>query len=472
MFSSYFTDLLREDALVPQQLDDEMVFTMDDSQLPLSQLSSGSTSHLSAKRSWPTALPHDGEESQPTFSDTDLTMDNDTGLLQSMPLVLTQDSQQTIPQSRHIVMTLVETTMLEIMQSLTMVKPIEIPFMSRYLHHRRVNNEQANTQQNNQPRLKTLCLNNGTVATTLTRYVRVLEVIYEALANNIIMTKRDIFYRDVPLFKTQPIVDKIVDDICCHYNVPRSSLNVSASGKGRIFGPASIILKNHRVLNCMSSANDEEDDCNDEQGILIPPINQILDVDCHAQILLVIEKEASFRHLVSVGFVQMLLRRCILITGCGYPDFATRHMVKHLSTRYPQMPIFAIMDNDPYGLDIYSVYKWGSLAQAHDSVNLTIPTIQFLGLSCDDRTKYQIPYIAYLPLSPKDREKGIRMIKAAQQLQRGSSVEQKEFIAEICKVLHQNQKCELQALCAGGPLGFMEYLQLKLEKYMLDVYSY
>lgn len=41
------------------------------------------------------------------------------------------------------------------------------------------------------------------------RYVRVLEIIYEALANNIIMTKRDIFYRDVPLFKTQPTVDKV-----------------------------------------------------------------------------------------------------------------------------------------------------------------------------------------------------------------------------------------------------------------------
>jgi meiotic recombination protein SPO11 len=43
----------------------------------------------------------------------------------------------------------------------------------------------------------------------------------------------------------------------------------------------------------MATANDEDDDCNDEQGVLIPPINQILDVDCHAQILLVIEKEVT-----------------------------------------------------------------------------------------------------------------------------------------------------------------------------------
>lgn len=162
--------------------------------------------------------------------------------------------------------------------------------------------------------------------------------------------------------------------------------------------------------------------------------------------------QASFRHLISVGFVQKLLRQCTLISvshpcklmrlkfhsrspcfwqGCGYPvrvigltrmqkerltlctqDFATRHMVKHLSTRCPQMPIFAVMDNDPYGLDIFSVYKWGSLvkchnvpfsafhphmlslslqAQAHDSVNLTIPTIQFLGIGCDDMTTLVLP---------------------------------------------------------------------------------
>lgn len=41
-------------------------------------------------------------------------------------------------------------------------------------------------------------------------------------------------------------------------------------------------------------------------------------------------------------------------------DIATRHMIKYLSIQNSQMPILALVDGDPYGLDIYAVYKWGS----------------------------------------------------------------------------------------------------------------
>lgn len=41
-------------------------------------------------------------------------------------------------------------------------------------------------------------------------------------------------------------------------------------------------------------------------------------------------------------------------------DLATRHMVKYMSVQDRTLPIIALVDCDPYGLDIYSVYKWGS----------------------------------------------------------------------------------------------------------------
>ncbi|ORX51942.1 hypothetical protein DM01DRAFT_1064688 [Hesseltinella vesiculosa] len=40
------------------------------------------------------------------------------------------------------------------------------------------------------------------------------------------MTKRDIFYRDVALFRTQTVVDRIVDDIAYNDYVPQLTLNV------------------------------------------------------------------------------------------------------------------------------------------------------------------------------------------------------------------------------------------------------
>lgn len=75
-------------------------------------------------------------------------------------------------------------------------------------------------------------------------------MIYEALAYKVVVTKRDMYYRNVQLFGKQSVVDtvslfpftcdaricitklpifQIVDDISCHYNVPRSSLNVVSS---------------------------------------------------------------------------------------------------------------------------------------------------------------------------------------------------------------------------------------------------
>jgi meiotic recombination protein SPO11 len=61
--------------------------------------------------------------------------------------------------------------------------------------------------------------------------------------------------------------------------------------------------------------------------------------------------------------------QCILITvisqgpdlilqGKGQPDVATRLMVKRLSQL--NIPIYALMDADPYGIEILTVYAHGS----------------------------------------------------------------------------------------------------------------
>ncbi|CAO3623353.1 unnamed protein product [Mucor fragilis] len=77
----------------------------------------------------------------------------------------------------------------------------------------------------------------------LARHLSVLQMIYEAVAYKIMLTKRDMYYRNVELFGKQSVLDIIVDDISRHFNVPRSSLNVSAASKGLMFGPIIIKLK-------------------------------------------------------------------------------------------------------------------------------------------------------------------------------------------------------------------------------------
>ena len=70
--------------------------------------------------------------------------------------------------------------------------------------------------------------------------------------------------------------------------------------------------------------------------------------------------------------------------GKGYPDCATRYLLKMISLQDLNLPIYALMDNDPYGVDILSVYKFGSRSMAFDADNLAVPRIQWLGLRCVD----------------------------------------------------------------------------------------
>ncbi|ORX93595.1 DNA topoisomerase IV, alpha subunit, partial [Basidiobolus meristosporus CBS 931.73] len=66
--------------------------------------------------------------------------------------------------------------------------------------------------------------------------LKILEICHSALNDNIVFTKRDIFYRDVGLFETQNLVDELIEDIACTLLVPRSYLNVIASSKGLVSG--------------------------------------------------------------------------------------------------------------------------------------------------------------------------------------------------------------------------------------------
>jgi meiotic recombination protein SPO11 len=50
-----------------------------------------------------------------------------------------------------------------------------------------------------------------------------------------------------------------------------------------------------------------------------------------------------------------------LITAKGQPDVATRLFVKKLSDL--DIPILALVDADPYGLEIMSVYTTGSMVR-------------------------------------------------------------------------------------------------------------
>ncbi|RMZ07419.1 hypothetical protein D0860_05119 [Hortaea werneckii] len=255
---------------------------------------------------------------------------------------------------------------------------------------------------------------------------------------------RDIYYRDVALFGKQAIVDRYVDDLAFTFNVPRSALNVAAAAKGLLVGKINFCRRDGSSVDCGA----------DRDGMLIPDLKHILSVDMKAvEQIIVVEKEASFRSLAGLSCWERILNTTVLITGKGYPDIATRAMLRFLSTPSPyngfSSPlVFGLADYDPDGIAILDVYKHGSAAMRHENPGLKVEKLGRLGLnsghiitSWDEAHADQ----GLLTLTARDRTKACKMLE--RRLQDGGA-KKDTTRRELQIMLMLNIKAELQLLDA------------------------
>ncbi|GBO34222.1 Meiotic recombination protein SPO11, partial [Araneus ventricosus] len=73
--------------------------------------------------------------------------------------------------------------------------------------------------------------------------------------------------------------------------------------------------------------------------------------------------------------------------GKGFPDVNTREMLRKLWDLL-KIPILGLMDADPYGIEILSIYKYGSMAMSFDVEKLAMPELRWLGLLPSDIQRY------------------------------------------------------------------------------------
>lgn len=66
----------------------------------------------------------------------------------------------------------------------------------------------------------------------------------------LIYLSRDIYYKDVNLFRKQSVVDTIVDDVAYTFGVEREKLNVVAAAKGLVCGNMKIWFKSGDAIEC------------------------------------------------------------------------------------------------------------------------------------------------------------------------------------------------------------------------------
>ncbi|XP_068669475.1 meiotic recombination protein SPO11-1 [Aristolochia californica] len=285
-------------------------------------------------------------------------------------------------------------------------------------------------------------LRNGTEVLSLERkgcrsrldvMLRVLLVIQKLLQENKHISKRDIYYMHPSVFSSQGIVDQAINDLCVLLKCSRHKLNVVSVAKGLVMG----WLRFHeagRKYDCMKRLN---------TGYPIPVrVEEVKDIVSFARYILVVEKETVFQRLANDGFCDR--NHCIVLTGRGYPDVATRRFLRLLVENL-MLPAYCLVDCDPHGFDILATYRFGSMQMAYDTELLRVDELRWLGVFPSDCTKYNLPDRCLLALTPEDQKKTESMLLRCY-LHR----EARQWRAELEYMLQRGLKFEIEALSVSS----------------------
>ena len=121
-----------------------------------------------------------------------------------------------------------------------------------------------------------------------------------------------------------------------------------------------------------------------------------------------------------------------------------------------KLPVYVLVDNDPWGLYIYSVLKQGSISLAYESMRLALPRVRFVGISTLDFEKYKLSDDIQITLTGED-------ISRAKQMLAYPWFKAKHWQREINAMLEAGFKMEIEALSNKG-ISFVteEYIPRKL----------
>jgi DNA topoisomerase-6 subunit A len=248
---------------------------------------------------------------------------------------------------------------------------------------------------------------------------------------------REIYYRtkhtiedsNENTFDDQNESDPIIEDLEVTLKMLREELHVRAKSWGTIVGPVTLVDAGDIV------------DCT-RQGIggkTVPSIVEpgYLDIKkCSADFVLLVEKDTQFGRLSEDKFWKK--HNCILLTGNGQTPRGVRRLARRLHDEW-KLPIYVLMDNDPWGYYIYSVIKQGSINLAFESQRMAIPEAKFIGLSSFDPEKHDLPRNVGIKLSDNDKRR-------AKEIKNYPWFQKKEWQKEINHMLASELKYELDAL--------------------------
>ncbi|MBU0641329.1 MAG: DNA topoisomerase IV subunit A [Planctomycetes bacterium] len=248
----------------------------------------------------------------------------------------------------------------------------------------------------------------GSQAKKFMQTVRVAEVCKRLIDGSDSTSIRDLFYNlKVPIkttdgkgskeliFAEQSESDPIIEDIEVGVGALREELGVHAETKGAMVGPMTIVDNGDRIdLSAMGSG-----------GWAVPSIVEadvIEFIRSNAEFILLIEKGAIWQRFNKDRFWEK--HQCMIIHGGGQPPRGVRRLLFRMHSEL-KLPLYVLVDNDPWGYYIYSVVKQGSINLAFESQRMAIPAARFIGMSSYDAERFDIPAHVPMPLTDEDRRR-------------------------------------------------------------------
>src|SRR3954465_5753830 len=231
-------------------------------------------------------------------------------------------------------------------------------------------------------------------------------------------------------FDTQSECDPIIEDVEVSLDSMREELHLYAKNAGAMVGPITLV------------DSGDEIDCSrmGSGGYSIPSIVEPEIVQYKknaAKFVLHVEKDTVWRRFNEDKFWRE--HNCILTHGGGQPPRGVRRMLHRLHHEL-KLPVYCLLDNDPWGYYIYSVLKQGSINLAYESARMAIPDARYLGLRSRDYEACDLPDSVQIKLNEQD-------IKRANQIKSYPWFEKKKaWQKEIDLMLKNGFKLEVEAL--------------------------
>ncbi len=260
----------------------------------------------------------------------------------------------------------------------------------------------------------------------------------ELLVADKTLSLRGMFYKSLhtientkeKTFDDQTESDGILEDLEVSLGSLREELHVFAKKRGTMVGNITVI-DNGDHINCAKMGSG---------GYAIPSICEpevIQFKDVKADFILHVEKDTVWQRFNEDRFWEQ--HNCILTEGSGQPTRGVRRMLHRLNKEYG-LPVYCLLDCDPWGHYIYSVIKQGSISLAFESKRLAIPDAKYIGIRSIDYERCGLTDDVKIDLNDRD-------IKRAKQIAAYPwFADNKPWQKEIKKMLTNGFKMEVESL--------------------------